>query len=340
MDKIKSYIFLPLCVLLLTGCATDRPAPSEAIRVSYEAPEPEWYAQPPESDEKFFYAVGEGNTTRQAETDALARFKRALARDTAERLTAGIRSGKGIYRYLTPRDVQKVRALLEEAGFPHTLRHQKRLSEERYVVLVAIDKEASASPLKKETLRRLVSVEERWHAAMRGNPLERYILAEASLERMRELLPVYFAADAISPFSDAIRKRVEEGTPYFDHTAKRLKKRLKFCVEPVRVPALRLFANAVEKGLETRRLVTTRAAKSSKEVLCITVTGKLLHDKKGELHRVDADITLKLHERYKAPILTQRYRVRGVSDQSGTAALERAAEALKKEVERRFLLSV
>ncbi|WP_456452213.1 hypothetical protein [Hydrogenimonas sp.] len=338
--KIAFSLFLCLALSTLTGCLKEQPKTPDVQTVAYEEPEPAWYRQPPQADERFFYAVGEGDTVEAAAQAAVAGFKARFVSETAMKLLAKVNQKEGVVRHLPKSALAEVEKLLRDAEVPYEVQKSEKLGQKRAVALVAVDRQAYARPLKKETMRRLVAVEERWHRAGGANALERYKLAEDSYRKMQTLLPWYLAANAIAPFSDKVAKRVEQGTPYFAYTAKRLKKRLKFCVEPVQVPALKLFAKAVEEGLESQRLVTKRPGEATKEVLCITVTGKLVHDRQGDRHIVDADIALKLHERYKAPVVVQRYRVRGVSDQSGTAALEMAAEALRKEVEKKFLLSV
>jgi hypothetical protein len=328
-----------MTALMLAGCLKEGPRAPETVRVPYEEHAPEWYLSPPEADADHFYATGEGNTTAEAEARALASFRRRFAERVVAETARKRAAGQGVYAYLSESGVRRVGQLLAETTYPATLRKGERLSVDKTVVLMAIDRKKAAAPLKKETMRRLVAVEEQWLKARDSNILARYRLARTSLGKMQALLPWYLAADAIPPFSDNVAGRVEQGTPYFARTAKRLRKRLRFCLEPVRVPALKLFAHAVEEGLAHRHLATRPPAKASKEVLCITVGGELLHKRLEGRHVVDADITLTIHEKYGAPVTVERYRVKGVSAESGPDALQKAAEALEKEVEKRFLFN-
>jgi len=340
MRIFSAIVLLFASWLLMTGCAHNGSVEPAAERVDYEAPAPTWYTHPPEANASEFFAVGEGEDPDLAARHAVETFKDRWVSETVLRIVAERQKGEGPARYLDAEGMHRLEELLKEAPFSSQILRQRRLADRKFAVLVAIDRRASAAALKERVLRKLVRIEEGWHAAARANPLRRYKVASESYEKMRSLLPLYLAADRIDPYGRKMADRVEKGLPYFAAVAKRLKKSLRFCVEPVRVPALRLFARATEEGLKRQRLAMEGAQKASRDTLCVTVRGKLLHKRAGGRYEVTGTITLTLHEKYKKPIVTQTYRVRGVSEESGPAALEKAADALRKAVEKRFLLSV
>ncbi|WP_457596435.1 hypothetical protein [Hydrogenimonas sp.] len=317
----------------LAGCMGQQPQKAPVEKVLYEKPEPVWFTRPPEDDEKRLYETGDGNDTASALNDTKDRLRERLCGIVETYARRRASEEGGLSGFIDSKTVQEACRSVEKAAPEPEVMEKRRLSKERTVLLASFDRHALAAPLKSATLRRLVAIEERWHAAMKEPPPRRAELARASLDGMRRLLPLYLAADAIEPFGEAVRKRVETGLPYFRRMARTLPKRVRYCVEPVRVPSLKLFAKALREALsEKKLLVEPRHAPSG--ALCVKVTGRLEHARAGGRHIVDADIALGLHERYKPIRTIRRFHVRGESEESGSIALERAAEAFGARVVR------
>ncbi|WP_457599338.1 DUF6886 family protein [Hydrogenimonas sp.] len=336
-------------LLLLAGCGRYdalRPMSSKAPQTP-QTPEaksetvlPEWYRNPPTSS-AMLQGVGKGESLPEAKADAVANLRERVSARLLATLESGMESRRGIYRYLDRKSLKAAERSLNRLPFSsYTLLKTQKLPDGTYIVLIGIERKRFVKPLKKSILQRLVAIEERWHASVKESTLQRYRLAEDSFEKMKKLLPDYLAAHAVSPFSRPIVSRIEDGTPYFERVGKRLKRDLRFCVEPANTPALSLFANAVEKALKAERLTVSDDDALRRDALCITVKGRILHERSAGNHIIRAAIELTLHKRYGDPIVIQQYTVKGVSDESGTDALQKAADRLQRTLQKRFLLRV
>ncbi len=333
-------------VLFFAGCSHDtivqRPQISEPIQSrTLKSAMPAWFLHVPENSLESFYGVGKGRDIQEAEENAVSDLNSRVWSDFIKKRISGADGHKYIIRYLSKEAVESTKSRLKKIPISK-YRVLKSYSGEdgTAAVLVEIKRKDLAKPLKKEILGRLVSIEERWHSSRGQTVLERYILAKDSFEKMSRFLPDYLLADYISPFSGKVASRVENGLPYFYKTANRLKKSLRFCIEPVSTPAMKFFADAVAKALKKEQLVSTNETKADSRTLCITINGTLLHKKSAQDHIFEATVKLTLHKRYKAPISVQYYKVRGISQDSGTMALQKAAQELEKELQKRFLQAV
>ncbi len=295
----------------------------------------------PENDDRRLYGMAIGSSVEEAKMRAISNLRERVWSDFLAKADDNSYEKGRVLGYISKEDLKRVKRALEKIPDSKYMVFKKYTQNGGSIAaVVTIERKEMAKPLKKSLLSKLVAVEERWHRSRGQSILERYLLAVDSLGKMQLLLPEYLLADFISPFSTAIAARVENGLPYFDKTAGRLKKRLRFCIEPVSTPAMKLFADAVAKVLKKERLISTDPDKGDSRTLCITIEGDLVHKRYAQQHIFEATLQLTLHKRYKAPISIQRYKVRGVSNESGTKALEKAAEALQKEMERRFLQTV
>ncbi len=297
--------------------------------------------QCPKNDRTKLYGMAAGESEKDAVKQAVLHLKRRVWSEFVAEMDRQYEGDRRVFRYLPKEQIKRAKRVLERIPFSvFTVLTSHRLENGKTEAVVTVERKKMAAPLKKAVMARLVAIEERWHTSRGESLLERYLLAGDSLKKMQRLLPEYLLADYISPFSTPIASRVENSLPYFDKTAGRLKKRLRFCIEPVTTPAMKLFAEAVARVLKKERLISTGPTGSDSRTLCISIEGDLTHKKRAQEHIFEATLQLTLHKRYKAPIATERYRVRGVSRQSGTKALEKAAEALQKELEKHFLQTV
>ncbi len=349
MTGYRVYLFLFTIPLLFAGCSHH--AAETARSLTKVTPQrgdattqtvlPDWYQNPPAATSQMLYGVGKGANLPEAKAEAVRKLLETLSVEISETLQSGMRRKRGIYRYLDPGSAKAVDLSL--GGVPlssYGLLESEKLPDGSSIVLVGIERKRFAEPLKRVVLRRLVEIEERWHASGEESTLQRYRIAVESFEKMKRLLPHYLAAHAISPFSRPIVSRIEEGTPYFERIGERLKKRLGFCIEPAVTPALRLFSDAVETALKEKRIALLESERAGRNTLCISVKGRILHEKSAGSHTIRAAIELILHKRSGDPILVQHYSVEGVSDKSGPDALQKAAEGLRREVRQRFLHKV
>ncbi len=200
-----------------------------------------------------------------------------------------------------------------------------------------LDRKDLAKPLKKSVISRLVAVEERWHAALKKDTSTRYIVAKESVNRMQSILPDYLLLNFLTPLPSNLSKRVEDALPYFKKSAKKLKKEIRFRIEPASTPAMQRFADAVTEVLKKESLLDTGERENDGRTLCITIEGKLAHKKEAQKHIFEAKVRLLLHKPYRKPLAIEHYDVRGVSAQSGPKALEMAAKSLQKKMQKHFL---
>ncbi len=318
-----------LIVLFFAGCVSTSNNPEIVTKNKAVSPtSPAWYSGGPEEKGEWIISYGVGPTKEVAEANAVTRLKRWFVEEAMK--PCGQKEGNVACRYLGKDADRKVEAVVEASNIAYETIRSETVESNATAVAIRVEKKAWAKPLKTEILRHLVPIEEGWHAASKKSATERIRIAESSRNRLTKLLPMYLVIQRLDPYSESMQKRIVHAIPYFDAVRKRLQRAVVYCVEPPASPALRLFAQAVREGLEARGSRTIPPAKRSSHTLCITVKGHLVHSKKGETHIVDGTIELLFHEPYKNPIIIRRYKVRGASAESGTAALENAAERLRR----------
>ncbi|BBG66006.1 hypothetical protein NNO_1303 [Hydrogenimonas sp.] len=346
MSGYREFFISIVLLSLLTGCSKNAVMEKERFtapvkRVHHEAPKPLPSPETHRNGESVLYAKAEGKSEEEAKKRAVSILNRQIWSEFYAKIDSGEYGSRRVLRYISKEELKSAKRLFKKIPLSrYRVKSSKSLDNGMVAVTVEIERKDMAATLKKSTISKLVSIEERWHSARESSITERFALSKESFGKMRSLLPEYLLAGYISPFPSAIVGRVEKSLPYFRKTAKRLKKRLKFSVEPVSSPAMRLFADAMERVLKRERLISTGEAGADGRTLCITLEGNLMHKLDSQKHIFEATLKITVHERFKAPLSTQLYRVRGVSEESGTKALERAAVKLQKELEKRFFENV
>ena len=339
--KRESVVLTLIVSLFLGGCALQR-AQKVAVpeTAAVKNPLPQWYIHPPANDEVWAYGKGEGMDANLS----LQRAKTNLKQRASEELSATMRrmmsNKEGPFRYLQPDVLQKIEKRFDALTIPPVeIVEKDRIGPNRYLTLVRLSKKAWAEPLKHNFVKRLVAIEEAWWRGKGKDTLTRYRLAVDSSRALKRLLPDYLLIQGLAPFPTTIRKRVENGLYYFIQTSKRLKKRLVYCVEPAPTSALKLFSQALAKALRHRHALLLKPHRANASTLCIRLGGKFAHTTRQGEHVVTGHIDLKIHERYGAPLFTKHYTVVGRAEESGTVALENAADAFEKRVEREGIFS-
>ncbi|WP_201353392.1 LPP20 family lipoprotein [Hydrogenimonas urashimensis] len=335
MTKI---FFWPLIFFLfLAGCSQKEIQKDADIPQQKEVDAmPGWYTHPPENSDTLFYGIGRGTTPDAAAEAARKDLNERISDDLLARCRI---HEKRVKRYLTESQTRTLHRRLEKFHVKDIKMLKSERRPEGYIVLVGAGRADLAKPLKRKVIRRLVPIEERWHAVRTSNILVRYKTLNEAKKKIRELLPDYLVASAIEPFSKNITSRVEEALPYFDRMERSLKKRLSFCIEPAETPALELFSEAVEKALtkENYPVVTSDGVK--KDTICILVEGVLDHHSSADTHMLSASIDLKLREPHRHVIEKRHYVVTGTSSKSGMRALQKATQALEKQLREGFPFS-
>ena len=328
--------FLFTLSLLFAGCGPVTVNPEPEI-VSVQPTVPQWYENPPENTGEWLYGKGEGNTSDEAESQALENLVARLSSDLSIDYLSKVSAGKGVYRYLSHDDLQKMENILTNLPVSdYETLHNEKIAQNRYIALVRMSRHTFVKPLKREVVRRLVTIEESWLETRSSNVLERYSMAKRAHQKMVKLLPAYLLAMSIDPFSENIRNRIEQGLPYFIRKERSLKRRLSFCVEQGSTPALKLFTDAIGSALKKEKLHVVNAWDANDHTVCITIDGHFVHKKGTRNHIVKAYVDVKVHEPYQKPMETRRYIVKGISEESGTQALEKAARALEKALRKDF----
>lgn len=345
MIGFRAVSTLLIFMLFFVGCTHNgaipkpQPAPNTEHTLSETAAGSNT-VELPENDENALYGIGEGSDEREAKERAI----RDLNGRVWSEFTAGIDSDinrKPIYRYITKKRIEKAKRVLRSIPLSeYTVFKSHTRKEGTVVVLVELRRAELSKRFKRDLLRRLVPIEERWHSSRKKSPVERYLVAKDSFVKMVDMLPEYLFADYITPFPAPIAERVERGTPYFERTAARLKRGLKFCIEPVSTPAMKFFADAVENVLRNKRVLHLNGSRTDGSTLCITLKGELVHKRRAQKHIFEGRVELALHKRYRAPLSIQSYTVRGESEESGTKALQKAAREFQKELRKRFFQAV
>ena len=330
MKRILRTLASLSMLLFFAGCVSTSNNPEIVVKNENAAPAavPSWYLHGPEEKGEAVVAYGVGPTEEAAEANAVTQLKRWLAEEAVKPCRA--KEKDAACRYLGKDAARKIEAVVEASKVPYETEKSETVENNATAVAVRVEKKGWAKPLKREILRRLVPIEERWHAASKKPVSERVRIAESSRKGLTELLPAYLAVQRLDPYGETMRRRIVHAIPYFDAVKKRLRRTVVYCVEPPASPALRLFARAVKEGLKAKGAQTVAPKNRTPHTLCVTVKGRLVHSRKGENHIVDARVELLFHEPYKPPVATRRYNVRGVSPESGTAALEEAAEKLRR----------
>jgi hypothetical protein len=333
---MRQTLLLTLLFLLFSGCSQTRvtkrvePAPVEAAL-------PAWYTGPLREKGGYLYGKGSSDTEEKATEAALADLRERVYGEVLGTFEENL---KRLGRYLTKREIASIRKNLSHlkiTGYEVTKR--ACLSDGRCLAMVRVSRADLAAPYKKRIIRRLVPIEEGWHGVQRRDILTRYRTAKTAHRKMVALLPDYIFAASIDPFGENVRKRVENGIPYFARMERSLKDRLSFCLEPAETPALELFSEAVETRLKSGHYPIVAWDEAGKDTICIRVEGVFDHDNDAETHRLRASIDLKLREPYRQVIEKRHYVVNGASSQSGIEALHQAKRALEKRLSRDFPFS-
>ena len=294
----------------------------------------------PENDKNALYGIGEGSDEREAKERAIRDLKRRVWSGFMAWIDSDT-DKKPIFRYISKKRIEKAKRVLKRIPISEYSVFKSCTRKDGTAVLLVKSRRAELSKrFKWDLLRKPVPIEERWHSSRKKSPVERYIVAKDSFKKMVDLLPEYLFADYITPFPAPIAERVERGTPYFERTADRLKRGLKFCIEPVSMPAMKFFADALERVLQKERVLRPGGSQTNGDTLCITLKGELIHKRRAQKHIFEGRVELALHKRYRAPISIQSYIVRGESEESGTKALQKAAQELQKKLRKRFFQAV
>ena len=333
---MNRFFLFALLLFLFSGCSrkvVQDPVEPAEVKVAV----PAWYTGPTQESGKSFFGKGSADTMEEATKAALADMKKGMT----EKILRTFKEKKRKFgRHLGKNEIESITKRLKRLKISdYEVTRSRCLPGGPCFVEVSVDRGIVARPYKKRVIRRLVPIEESWHAVSGSDILTRYRTAKKAKKKMIALLPEYLFASSIEPFGKSVRSRVEGGISYFARTERSLKKRLSFCVEPAETPALELFSEAVERVLRRENYPVLAWDEAKKDTICIQVEGKLYHDSRADTHLLRASIDLKLREPYKKVIEKRHYVVKGASSQSGIQALYRAKKALERSLATGFPLS-
>lgn len=333
---MNRFFLFALLLFLFSGCSRkvvqDPVEPAEV-----KAAVPAWYTSDTEEDEKVFRGKGSADTIEKATQAALADMRRKM---TEKMLRAFGKKKRKFSKYLDKNEIESIEKRLKRLKISdYEVARSLCLPGGPCFVTARLDRARLARPYKKRVIRRLVPIEESWHAVSGSDILTRYRTARKARKRMAALLPDYLLASAIEPFGENVTNRVEAALPYFARMERSLRRRISFCIEPAETPALELFSEAVETALRKEHYPVLVWDEAKKDTICIRVEGKLYHDNRADTHLLTGSIDLKLREPYKKVIEKRHYRIKGASSQSGIEALHRAKKALEKSLAEDFPLS-
>ncbi|MCF6201415.1 MAG: hypothetical protein L3J42_04740 [Hydrogenimonas sp.] len=341
-------LFSLAVVILMIGCAnndkisnlTQESTTKRVLAKKIEPKPPSWLSLNFRKDEQNFYSVGIGDNFDKAVEDALKKMKSAIKREIEIEADSKKR-GFFASRLMNQKIYEKLLYEASNIEIPkYRVTEKAAISKNKIAVLLVASRKEIAQKPKRELLKKLVPIEQRWHNSKNRGALYRYRVAIDSYEKMKMLLPKYAVADYIFPFSDTMRMRVEKSIPYFKNVARNIRKKLKFCVKKPSSPAMEFFAKAIKRTLERENFSSIEEKESNEKTLCISIKADLKHKKSKQKYIFEGVVKVIFHKPYSDPISIKKYRVYGESKESGIKALQNAANLLEKKLKNSLLKPV
>jgi len=181
MIKLLSITFL--AILFLSSCGTTKPR-----IVVKEKSLPLWYLQPPLSNAKELYGVGEGKDKKEALSNALASLLATLSVSISSNYSAKsiikegrINSQEATYVNETQSEVKKIRIS------SYDVVKSEKLGFKKYAVLIKVDREKFFKSLKKEIDQEFALIASWEHNREYKNALQRLAFYNKALEKLDDL---------------------------------------------------------------------------------------------------------------------------------------------------------
>jgi len=211
---VKQIIFLLASVLLLlSGCGAEK-----KVVVAKPRMIPSWYSNPPQSNEKELYALGEGKNQKEAITNALSFMASTLSVSISSTFDASttvregsINSNDSIYKSKTTSIVKEIRIS------SYRVLQSKSLGFKRYAVLVKSNKRELFLSMKKEIEQNFLIIEQEEKKLKNVDAITKLAFYREKKKSLQNLPNTLLVMNVLNPEfygDDYIRKTQEISSSY------------------------------------------------------------------------------------------------------------------------------
>jgi len=213
---LKKIIFLLAGVLLLlSGCGAEK-----KVVVAKPRMIPAWYSNPPQSNEKELYALGEGKNQKEAIANALSFMASTLSVSISSSFDASttvregsINSADSVYKSNTTSRVKEIRIS------SYRVLQSKSLGFKRYAVLVKSNKRELFLSMKKEIEQNFFIIEQAEKKLKNVDAITRLAFYREKKKSLQTLPDTLIVMNVLNPEfygDDFIRKTQEISSSYQD----------------------------------------------------------------------------------------------------------------------------
>ncbi|SFV57575.1 hypothetical protein MNB_SM-6-1126 [hydrothermal vent metagenome] len=325
----KFFYFLMSVILLLTGCGASK----QMVVVAPKAT-PAWYTNPPLSNERELYAIGDGKEKQEAISNALTQLLSTLSVSISSKYSAKSVVREGTYHsssdatYIneTQSEVKKIRVTNYE------LLQAKKLGFKHYAVLVKVDKEKFFDSLKKDLTQQfaLIAAEEKNIKAK--NALQQLSFYKHSLAHLSDMQNRLAVMSVLKPDFDEhpFLKKYE----YLKKRYNVLLHSISFWVDA----KYKAFIPVIAKGLTQEQFIVAKTR--SKNHFSVYIYANIERAEAYGIMLARANITIKTKDAVGNEIATNSINLTGRSSQSYAIAKQDLVKRLNRLVEREGIAKV
>jgi len=213
---LKQIIFLLAGVLLLlSGCGAEK-----KVVVAKPKMIPSWYSNPPQSDEKNLYALGEGKNQKEAIAEALSFMVSTLSVSVSSSFDAQTVVREGTYTSSDSRYVSKTSTEVKKIRISsYELLQSKSLGFKRYAVLLKSNKRELFLSMKKEIEQNFFIIEQEEKKLKKVDAITKLAFYREKRKSLQNLPNMLIVMNVLNPDfygDDYIRKTQEISSSYQD----------------------------------------------------------------------------------------------------------------------------
>ena len=166
---------------------------------------PKWYKSPPSDNSFILYATGNGLDKQSAVNSALSHIASKISTSISSEITVSksYSTTSGLSRDIQQKITQKVNNF---NFYDYQVKQIKRLKDNTYVALVAINKKKNAQMIIDKSKTILNTIKKEFNNL--NNPIEKFKYAKSKLQLIQnEIIPNLFIAKVLGAYSDNIMKK-------------------------------------------------------------------------------------------------------------------------------------
>ena len=326
---MKKIIYLAMsAVLFFTACGS-----SKRVVIKQKAL-PSWYAQPPLSNARELYAVGDGKDKQEAITNALTLLLSTLSVSISSKQSAKTVIKEGTYHnssdatYVneTQSEIQKISVTNYE------LLKSEKLGFKHYAVLVKVDKEKFFNGLKRELAQKFQLIESQEKTLKDKNALAQlafYKRSLNSLENLQNTLAV------MSVLQTSFNTRVFlEKYEKIQKKHDKLLQSISFWVDA----NYKALASPIAKGLSAKKLMIKKV--NNQKHFRVYVNADIKRASAYGFTLARSNITIKTKDAHSNVIATNSINLVGQSSQGYSIAKQDLVKKLNKLIQKEGIAKV